>query len=218
MLVYNVPQVPDRTDAILHGGADPLPAMLNGIDFLNRNGASLIAIPCNTAHHWYTELAHVSRSPILHLADAAIAWMGRNGIESGDIGLLATSGTISSGFYQRRLAENGFQYRLPVEQDAVMESIRLVKKNQPEAAAALIEPIADGLVRDGCRCIVLGCTEVPVALRGYKDWSKVVDATEALARSCVDALTTPDKAALNSAPNTQTLFGQALSGPATARD
>ncbi|HVT30553.1 MAG TPA: amino acid racemase [Lacipirellulaceae bacterium] len=215
MLVYNVPQVPDRTEAILYGGADPLPAMLTGIAFLNRNGASLIAIPCNTAHHWYGELSRASRSPILHLADAAVAWMAHDKIDSGRVGLLATSGTVASGFYQRRLADNGFTCSVPADQSAVMDGIRLVKKNRIEQASTLIASVADALLEDGCRCIVLGCTEVPIALRGYQNSSRLIDATDALAQGCVDAFRNSDKAESIRPANARVLSDHAPAGPTT---
>ena len=57
VLVYSVPQIPDRPAAILAGGASPLPEMLNGLRTLKAAGAACIAIPCNTAHYWYDALA-----------------------------------------------------------------------------------------------------------------------------------------------------------------
>jgi aspartate racemase len=51
ILIFNDTSIPDRSQAILHGGADPLAPMQAGVDLLARMGADLIAIPCNTAHH-----------------------------------------------------------------------------------------------------------------------------------------------------------------------
>src|SRR5688572_33509583 len=57
VVVYSVPQIPSRPAAILHGGASPLPAMLEGVRTLERAGATAIAIACNTAHYWHDALA-----------------------------------------------------------------------------------------------------------------------------------------------------------------
>ncbi|HXF67998.1 MAG TPA: amino acid racemase, partial [Burkholderiales bacterium] len=99
LIVYSVPQVPDRTAAILQGGASPLPAMLRGIEVLGRAGAQALAIPCNTAHYWYDELVRQGGLPILHIADAACAALERRGVRGAAVGLLATSGTLAAGFY-----------------------------------------------------------------------------------------------------------------------
>ena len=80
LIVYSVPQVPGRSACILEGAASPLPAMLRGIRTLAQAGAECIAIPCNTAHHWYDELARESRCPVLHIVDAACAAMERGGV------------------------------------------------------------------------------------------------------------------------------------------
>lgn len=188
MLVYSVPQIPDRTDAILGIGADPLPAMLLGIDFLNRNGAGVIAVACNTAHHWFSHLERASVCPILHIADAAVSKVASIGITAGNVGLLATSGTVTSGFYQRRLAQHGLTCQLPSDQDAVMHAVRLVKQNEIDGAAGVLHSVADALVAQGCGYIVLGCTEIPIALRQYGDGRRLIDATAALAQRCVEAV------------------------------
>src|SRR5580698_10888096 len=61
MLVADLPHIPDRSKAILEAGEDPLPALLEGIDMLNRNGVELIAIPCNRSEEHTSELqSHVN--------------------------------------------------------------------------------------------------------------------------------------------------------------
>ena len=71
VVIYAVPQVPDRTAALLRGGATPVPALLAGLRTLVAAGAQAIAMPCNTAHAWFDELAAQSPVPLLHIADAA---------------------------------------------------------------------------------------------------------------------------------------------------
>src|SRR5687768_12963046 len=66
-LLCNDPRVPDRSSARLGQGEDPLEAMAAGVRLLERAGASLIAIPCNTAHLWYEQLAARTQVPLLHI-------------------------------------------------------------------------------------------------------------------------------------------------------
>ena len=80
VILYSVPQISCRVEAVLGSGPSPLPAMAAGLDVLAGAGAEAVAIACNTAHHWYDDLARTSRVPILHIADAActgIAEIGR---------------------------------------------------------------------------------------------------------------------------------------------
>ena len=48
--------IPDRTAAILSGGASPLPEMLSALRNLEACGASCIIMPCNTAHYFLPAL------------------------------------------------------------------------------------------------------------------------------------------------------------------
>ena len=49
-VVWNVPQIPDRQQALAGAGISPLPAMYAGLARLVAAGATRLAIPCNTAH------------------------------------------------------------------------------------------------------------------------------------------------------------------------
>lgn len=189
MLVYSVPQVPDRTAAILEGGESPLAAMLRGIDVLRRGGAQGIAIPCNTAHYWYDELVRQGGLPILHIADAACEALGERGVTAGTVGLLATSGTIAAGFYQTRLAARGYRCLVPAaaeQRERVMLGIHGVKGGELNAARRLLEEAARRLIGAGAQAVVLACTEIPAVLTPARPFAAaVVDATEALAAACV---------------------------------
>src|SRR5215210_2830189 len=89
VVVYSVPQIPDRVGAITHGTESPLPQMIAGIMALRKLEVGCVAIACNTAHHWYEELQRASGIPILHIADAACDELRKRG-SAPRVGLLAT--------------------------------------------------------------------------------------------------------------------------------
>jgi aspartate racemase len=190
LVMYAVPQVPDRTAALLHGGESPLPALRTGVATLVAAGVEAIVIPCNTAHAWYDELAAESRVPILHIADAACDAAVELAGAGSKLGLVATSGTLAAGFYPRRLAGAGFECLVNTDQemrDFVMPGIGKVKGGEVEAAGPLLERAVAALLERGAKAVILGCTEVPVALDriGSPLRAKCVDATAALAAACV---------------------------------
>ena len=57
VIAWSVPQIPDRPAAITGNGESPLPALLAGVHTLKAAGAVALAIPCNTAHYWYDDMA-----------------------------------------------------------------------------------------------------------------------------------------------------------------
>src|ERR671937_468722 len=130
VVVYSVPQIPDRPAAIIGDGPSPLPEMAAGVRVLARAGASCIAIPCNTAHYWFDELAREAGAPILHIADAACDALARRG-GSPTVGVIGTRGTIAAGFYQERLTARGLQVVLSSDSDLtdfVLPAIAAVKR------------------------------------------------------------------------------------------
>jgi len=191
-IVYSDPTTPDRSDAILGNGPSPLPALVRGIEFLNRAGCALIAIPCNTAHYWYADLAGRSRAPILHIVDAtADRLRSRGGV--GTVGVLATDGTIRAGIYQERLGAAGMGTVDLTDQgdrNPVMRGIRAVKAGREAEARDLLHAAATELVRRGADVLVVGCTDVSVALAGSASVAgvAVVDASDCLALAAVDKL------------------------------
>jgi aspartate racemase len=188
VVVWSVPQIPDRPGFILHGGESPLPAMLDGIRVLRGAGATCIAIPCNTAHYWYDDLARAAGVPVLHIADAACDMLERRGIRGEAVGLMATRGTLAAGFYQQRLEARGYHPLLSTEADQrelVLPGIACVKRFRLDEAAALLLQAVARLRDAGARAIVLGCTEIPVALDHAGADAMAVDATRALAQACV---------------------------------
>ena len=67
ILIDNNPAIPDRTEAILQQGPDPLPGLRAGIQGLENQGTDVIAIPCNTAHHYLPALQATCTCPILNM-------------------------------------------------------------------------------------------------------------------------------------------------------
>lgn len=186
LVVASVPQVPDRSAAILGRGEDPLPALLRGIELLNRADVGCVVIPCNTSHHWYAPMQEACHAPILHIAQAAV----RAVPDGARTLILATRGALQSGFYQRALEERGLAWELPAtaeEQHAVDETIRLVKAGQVKAGGNHLADALRAAARRGTAAVILGCTELPLAVSvGGSQGLVVVDSTLELARTAVD--------------------------------
>lgn len=185
LLVAHLPHIPDRSEALLGDGENPLPALLEGIGILNRNDVDLIVIPCNTAHHWYEAMRANSRAPIIHIAEACVAALPDTARRAA---VLATGGTLRSGLYQRMLAARGFE---PVEPDGrtqrhIDDCIRHVKAGEIGESTGHLAAAIEALGRQGAQAAVLGCTELPLAARPMgTPRVPLVDSTLELARATV---------------------------------
>lgn len=188
LLVHDVPQIPDRSSAIAMGSDAPFLPMLAGLMQLARGGAEVIAIPCNTAHHWHERLARNCNIPLLHIADAVVDMLATEGTSGPPIALLATRGTVSAGLYQTRFTAADRALMLPDAgtQKLIEGAIAAVKGNDA-AAGDLAEAAAERLLAAGAGRLLLACTELPIAFAGSRHAEFTIDATEALARACVRA-------------------------------
>ena len=185
-LIHSVPQLPSRPAAILRGGESPLPALLNARDRLLGAGATMLAMPCNTAHHWYDDLRRGLDVPFLHIVDAVAAELPPQALK---LGIIATAATLATRIYEVRLAD-GIEWLRPTAaqfEQAVQPGIDAVKGNSAAAGGRLLEPVVADLLGRGAACVVLACTELPVALDAIASPLRdhCVDSTAALARTCV---------------------------------
>lgn len=191
VLIASLPRIPPRVPAILDGGESPLPALLDVRDRLVAGGATLLAMPCNTAHHWYDALAR-GGPRMLHIADAALGALARIAAAPARVGLVATAGTLASGFYQRRLEAAGYEALVPTQAElagVIVPAVAAVKGGALARGGEGFARAARALRARGADAVILACTEVPPALAavGVPHDVPCVDATEALAMACVTA-------------------------------
>ncbi len=190
----SAPQIPDRVAALQGRGEDVLPALRVVAQRLIDAGCEVIAMPCNTAHLWHAALAAELPVPFLHIADAVAEQLAG----ARKIGLMGTTATLASRLYQLRIEERcggGIEWLVPAEDEmtvAVMPGVAAVKRHEIDQARALLLPVAQRLAGQGIDALVLGCTEIPLAilqaaLTHANRSVRVIDATDALARATVNA-------------------------------
>jgi aspartate racemase len=188
LVLYGDCTTPDRTAAILGRGPSPLPKLLAGIEFLNRANCAVIAIPCNSAHCWYDDMARASRAPVLHIVEASAQRVQRNDPATRRVGVLSTEGTHRMGIYRAVLERLGFEVIAPSADDfreLVSPGIADIKCNRIAAAQDKLDVAADRLLARGAQQIILGCTEIPLGMqrRCAANPRGVVDSTQALAEA-----------------------------------
>lgn len=166
-VLWSDPRVPNRTQAKLDAGDNPLPWLLRGIAGLRRAGCGAIAIPCNTAHGWYEAMLAAAGCPILHIVNAAAADLQREHIQPGTIGVMGTAATLAMRLYQDRLGRRGWDCLVPSEEEMqrlVSPAIAAVKANRVADAYAPLASVVQSLAARGARAVVLGCTEIPLGI------------------------------------------------------
>jgi aspartate racemase len=193
ILIDNNPKVPNRTLSIQGRGPSPLPELRRSARALERAGADFIVIPCVTAHCFYAPLSRATRLPIVHLVRELASYVQARYPAVHTVGLLATTGTLETGLFQKAFANTTVTVLTPSagsQRQRVMHAIfakKGIKAVGPTAwSKALIAVAANTLISRGAQLIIAGCTEIPLVLRDGDLSVPVVDALTVLARVAVE--------------------------------
>ena len=171
VLIYNLPQIPERTPAIQGRGPSPVPLLRKGVRTLARAGAGFVVIPCVSAHAFLAEVRRTSPIPILSLVEETLAGVKRMKPSLKRVGLLASTGTVQAGLFAKPFAAASIEVLAPTEKEQarVMDAVfgrGGVKAGFTEGRPRkLVLDIADRLIRRGAEAIIAGCTEIPLVLR-----------------------------------------------------
>lgn len=191
LVLMSLPHLPDRSRAILEGSDAPLDMLVGAIASLNQMKVRYIAMPCNTAHHWYGQLSSASAAEIIHIADAAMIELAEYR-KSGPVAVLATRGTLESGFFQQRLAASGYQSFLPAGDDAqnhVDAAVAMVKAGAIDPAVEALRRAVRACMDDNVETAILACTELSVLSETLADTGAcIIDSNEALAKASLRRL------------------------------
>ena len=152
-----------------------LDSLLKGCRLLKKDKCKFIVIPCNTAHYWYDDLKKKIKLPIINMPKEVYIHAKRTCKKNSPIGLLATEGTIMTGVYNKFFNS---RYKLIhpnklIQKNSVNQAIKLVKMGNVKAAARKIKPAINFLIKKKCKKIILGCTELPIAIFAFKSFDKI---------------------------------------------
>lgn len=179
---------PDRTAFITgRSNENPLPAMLAEAQRLTRAGADIIAMPCNTAHYFYSELSRRSTVPILNIIELTAAYAKYNGISR--LGLMATAGTIRGGAYDAACDALGIECIHPNPgHQALLDSIiygAVKRGGAPDMSD--FSAVSRYLTQCGAERLILGCTELSLIGKDNILPEVYIDSLEVLAACTITA-------------------------------
>lgn len=186
ILVDNNTEIPDRTAAIVGGGADPLPELVRSALRLESMGADFLVMPCNTAHHYYDRVTPFLKIPFLHIVDPTLEELRERGVQTA--ALLATDGTLQAGVYERVQTKGGITLLTPTppQQKIIMGLIyQGVKAGRKDYDTNPFRQVLRELLDAEAECLILGCTELPVAMSLYQIDLPALDPTSLLTVAAV---------------------------------
>ncbi len=173
-VLYNKSNIPGRPEN-LHKYNKVLKSLLSGCKFLEKSKCKFIVIPCNTAHYWFDDLQKKIKIPIISMPKEVYDHSIKNCKKNSKIGILATEGTLKTDVYNKFFNRN-FRLINPsksVQKNNVNKAIKLVKMGRIKDAEKAIRPAVNSLIKMKCSKIILGCTELPIAIFAFKSFQKI---------------------------------------------
>ena len=173
-ILYNKSNIPKRPEN-LKKYYNVLKSLITGCRLLQKNKCKFIVMPCNTAHYWRDDLQKKINIPILNMPKEVFLHTKKSCKKNSKIGILSTEATLKTGVYSRYFDKN---YKLvsttkSLQKNSVNKAIKYVKMGKVKEAEKVLRSSVKYLLKIKCKKIILGCTELPIAIFAYKSFKKV---------------------------------------------
>ena len=173
-VLYNKSDTPKRPEN-LKKYFNVLNALVKGCKMLQKNKCKFIVMPCNTAHYWYDDIQKKIKIPILSMPKEVFLNTKKTCKKNSKIGLLSTEATLATKVYHKYF-DKDFQLVSPInslQRSSVNKSIKYVKMGKIKEAEKAIRPAVNYLMKIKCKKIILGCTELPIAIFAFKSFKNI---------------------------------------------
>lgn len=192
LIVDNNSGLLDRNAAVAGNGPSPAPVLAAMARGLQRAGAEMLVMPCNTAHAFAGAIVAACDLPFIDLIEAASDEAVSH--RASRVGVLAADGCVQAGLYQHAFARRHVDPVLPTPraQSRFMALLHAIKAGDrgPDVKAGM-RALAEDLVAAGAEALVAGCTEVPLVLGPEDVPVPLTDSLDALARATIAAARKP---------------------------
>ena len=173
-VLYNKSNTPRRPEN-LKKYYNVLNALVKGCKMLQKNKCKFIVMPCNTAHYWHEDIQKKIKIPLISMPKEVYKHTKKTCKKNSKIGILCTEATLKTKVYNQYFDKN-FNLLSPeklLQKNSVNKSIKLVKMGKIKEAEKVIRPAVNYLIKNKCKKIILGCTELPIAIFAYKSFKNI---------------------------------------------
>lgn len=188
VITVSIPDIPDRTKSIINQDNKPLEKMCEYLRILENANVGCIIIPCNTAHFWFDQLQQQTHTKMISIIEATVGFILKSNAQ--EICIFATSATINTELYQKKLADQQIPFTLPEPdiQQQIMQSIYAYKSGDIQKSKEIMSNIIKLYDYNPARKFLLACTEIPLILEDLikENPELFIDATDVLIRNAIE--------------------------------
>ena len=161
LLVDMNPQVPSRLSWLLENkGEDPAPTLIKMARRLEHAGAQALVMPCNTAHHFASQIAAAVEIPFIDMVSHSAQRVSKFCSAGDRVGILASPATDKVKLFKKALSSHQLSDVYPMDQIGMEASILSIKSNGvTESDRAILATNNRNLEKSGASCLLMGCSE-----------------------------------------------------------
>ena len=173
-ILYNKSKIPKRPEN-LEKYYNVLHSLVDGCKMLQKNNCKFIVMPCNTAHYWHKDIQKKIKIPLLSMPKEVYLHTNKRCKKNSKIGILSTEATLKTKVYSNYFDKN-FRLISPnssLQKNSVNKAIKFVKMGKVKEAEKILKPAVNFLIKEKCKKIILGCTELPIAIFAFKSFRNI---------------------------------------------
>jgi aspartate racemase len=161
--------------------------LIHGVNTLKNAGCDFIVIPCNTIHCFIDELRIRSSIPIVSIIEETAKRIAQT--KHKIVGILGSETILELQLYQNPLGKKNIKCVGPTKEDGglitrlILEVMSGKVENKTKNAVVSIIKKMEQL---SAKAVILGCTEIPLAITQKDVNIEVYDTLQILAESAVD--------------------------------
>lgn len=185
LLIDMNPQVPSRIAHLIEGtGEDPASALVTMAQRLERAGATALAMPCNTAHHYAPAIMASVSIPFLNMVTLSVDRAAGQLRSGASVGILASPAVRMAGVFDAALDHAELTALWPADADRMLAAIRVIKAQGiiPQAQQTLSEAATE-LTERGAELLLVACSEFSLLASALSAPVPVFDTIDVLAEA-----------------------------------
>ena len=188
LLIDMNPQVPSRIAHLIErAGEDPGPVLAKMARRLQNAGATALAMPCNTAHHYAQAITDAVDIPLLNMVDLAAERSTKEVGERGCIGILGSPAVRHTRLFENALEARGLSVIWPKQNDQMLAAIKAIKVSGPcDSARAVLQEASAELLGEGADLQIVACSEFSIIADSVAPGALAIDTVDLLVNAIVE--------------------------------
>ncbi len=180
MIIYNLP-LANFDETGVTNSVLVKEQLITAVKMLEQSGADFIVIVCNTVHAYINTLQSSIDIPILNILEITAQQVAAHNLTT--VGILSSATTRELQLYENQLTQHKIT-TLHVTNDQQIELdniiLQVMTGKATEHDAAQLQLIGNSLIKNSAEGIIIGCTELPLALSTTSFTMPMVNSTQTL--------------------------------------